>query len=232
MPEIDFTYDIIPATAIGCGPILLPAKPISETDPELGKWLTRHSTILINLGSHHSTDPTAAREMARSLVAVLTLNPNLQVLWKLKYDWESDPEFKATVLSALGPDRLRISSWLVPETVSLLASGNVVLFVHHGGANSYYESCYAGVPQIVLPVWYDTFSYAAKVEFLGLGVYGNKGSEPGVTNAGFTKALTTVLADRVIREKAKAIGDLCRKMVGREVACDQITELARKGKKV
>jgi hypothetical protein len=170
--------------------------------------------------------------MARSLVDVLNLNPDLQVLWKLKYDWESDPEFKGIVLSALGSDRLRISSWLLPETVSFLTSGNVVVFVHHGGANSYYEACYAGVPQIVLPVWYDTFHYAAKVEFLGLGLHGNKGSEPGVSNAGLTKALTTVLTDSVMKEKAKDIGELCRKTVGREVACDQITKLARGGRQI
>lgn len=227
LPEIDFTFEVIPATVVGCGPIVLPATPVSETDPELGKWLTRNPTVLINLGSLHIDDSASALEMARSISTVLNKNPNLQVLWKLNLDWESNTEFEATVRSAIDSDRLRISSWIVAETVSLLTSGSIVAFVHHGGANSYFEACYSGVPQVVLPVWYDTFCFAAKAEFRGIGVYGNKGSEPGVSIDGLTKALLTVLEDEKIKERARAIGQICRKREGRQVACDKLTELAR-----
>ena len=129
-------------------------------------------------------------------------------------------------------DRLRITSWLVPETVALLSSPDIAAFVHHGGANSYFEACYTGVPQVILPVWYDTYVFAAKAEYHGIGVYGNKKSAPGANREEFTEALTKVMSDAAMREKAKATGEICRKSGGRETAYEKITEVARRSTKI
>jgi hydrogenase maturation factor len=36
--------------------------------------------------------------------------------------------------------RLRVVDWLTVDPLALLKEGNVVCSVHHGGANSFYES--------------------------------------------------------------------------------------------
>jgi hypothetical protein len=226
LPELDFPIATIPENVVGCGPIFLPSPPVSETDPELATWLKRHSTILINLGTLHIPCSATASAMAKSIAAIIDENPDLQVLWKLKYDWKADSQFQELIAPKVAADRVRITSWLVPDTVSILSCGNIACFVHHGGANSFFEACYAGVRQIALPVWFDTYIFAAKVERLGVGVYGSKKSAPEVNSGEFLSALKRVLTDEGMKDKARALGELCRKSRGRELACDKIAELA------
>jgi len=225
LPELDFPFAVIPENVVGCGPILLPSRPISQTAPELGLWLKRNPTVVINLGSHHIADAISAREMAKSFANVLNARPELQVLWKLKYDWQSDEDFTRILGSQVAGDRVRITEWIVPEMEALVETGSIVCFIHHGGANSFYEACHVGVPQIVLPVWFDTYSYATRAEYRGFGIYGNKSSAPEVVSGEFTEALVRTLDDEVMKEKARAIGKLCRLRSGREVAVDKIMEL-------
>ena len=220
----------VPRKVFGVGPILLPIQPVAASDPELEEWLKAHPTILINLGTHAVTDSESAIEMALSIATILMENPNLQILWKLKYDYTSNTKFNQILSLAIGSNRLRITSWLVTESTSILSSPTILASVHHGGANSYFEACHAGVPQILLPTWFDTYVNAAKVEYLGIGVFANKKSAPGVGRKAFTDALRKVLKDGKMRAKAKELGILCRKTVGRELACDKIVEVARAGR--
>jgi hypothetical protein len=190
-------------------------------------WLKRHFTILINLSSLHIPSSASASAMAKSIAAILDANSDLQVLWKLKYDWKADNQFQELIVPKVAADRVRITSWLVPDAVSILNCGNIACFVHHGGANSFFEDCYAGVWQIALPVWFDTYLYAARVEWLGVGVYGSKKSAPEVNSGEFLGALKHVLIDEGMKDKARDLGELCKKSPGMELACDKITELAK-----
>jgi UDP:flavonoid glycosyltransferase YjiC (YdhE family) len=64
---------------------------------------------------------------------------------------------------------VRIENWIdYPHAV--LQHRNVVAFVHHGGANSFIEAGWCGVPQVILPQWGDCYDTAAQAERLGLGV--------------------------------------------------------------
>jgi|ERR1700733_12325445 UDP:flavonoid glycosyltransferase YjiC (YdhE family) len=87
----------------------------------------------------------------------------------------------------------------------------------------------AGVPQIVLPVWWDTYDFAVRTEWLGLGIYGNKRAAPRVESGEFGQALLAVVADyRAIgplRQRAQRIGQRCRAGNGRATACARIMEL-------
>jgi hypothetical protein len=69
----------------------------------------------------------------------------------------------------------------------------------------------AGIPQLVLAQWYDTYDYARRAKYLGIGVYGNRSVAPFVNSAEFRQALTTVVGNQsqsasAIKERARSLG--------------------------
>jgi UDP:flavonoid glycosyltransferase YjiC (YdhE family) len=87
------------------------------------------------------------------------------------------------------------------------------------------------VPQIALPVWSDCYDFAARVEYLGVGVWGNKNSKTDWEAEQLSNAFTKILRDdetsKQIRSKAGALGHIARRNPGREVAAARIADLAR-----
>lgn len=95
-------------------------------------------------------------------------------------------------------------------------------------------------------MWYDTFDYATRVEYLGIGHYGNRWASNNcpvdmknyrapvlVNGKEFGDALvktvgTTKGEAETIRDRAAALGELCRKSGGRRQAAAIITELCHK----
>jgi UDP:flavonoid glycosyltransferase YjiC (YdhE family) len=89
----------------------------------------------------------------------------------------------------------------------------------------------AGVPHVVLAQWYDTYDYACRTEYLGIGVYGNRSVAPFVNSAEFGQALTTVVGNQsesasAMKERARLLGEVCKRSGGRGLASDMITKLA------
>jgi UDP:flavonoid glycosyltransferase YjiC (YdhE family) len=88
----------------------------------------------------------------------------------------------------------------------------------------------AGIPQIILPAWHDTYEFAARVEYLGIGIYGSKKSKsaPEADGAELGEALIAVTDDhersRSMNEKAKKLAEVCNKYGGRAKAADKILE--------
>jgi len=87
-----------------------------------------------------------------------------------------------------------------------------------------------GLPQLVLPVWFDTYEYAERAKYLGIGVIGNIGIAPGVEGIQFGNKLLHVLEDETIQAKAKLVGIACSKREGREVAAQEIAKWATEAK--
>lgn len=88
----------------------------------------------------------------------------------------------------------------------------------------------AGVPQIVLPVWIDTYDFSTRVEYLGIGVWGSRTAAPRVDAEELSKAFIRVLASEEtsgMQEKAKALAAPFAKSEGRAVACEKIIELMK-----
>ena len=91
----------------------------------------------------------------------------------------------------------------------------------------------AGVPHVVLPVWYDTYDFATRVEWLGIGVWGNKTAAPSIDGAELGAALVRVVTGAeamCMFLKALDLTDNLRE--GRFVACEKIIELLRAGEKI
>lgn len=154
--ELDFPMGELPEHFVPCGTVVKPCPPVQEVDVELDAWLSRGPTVYVNLGTLRTTSEAAAVEMALALrhlfVCIESMNDmapqhlqRLQVLWKLKQKGEygvAEPGCPVyDVLSKeIGQGRVRITSWIEPEPISILQTGNVVCSVHHGGANSSLEA--------------------------------------------------------------------------------------------
>ena len=139
LPEMEFPYTI-PENITFCGPILLAVTPITESDPEMAKWLQQAPTILVNLGSHVVSDAQVARELASGLRVILDCRPDLQVLWKLRSKDSVGDSLSEVLGKEMKSKRVRIESWLAADPLAIMQSGNIVCSVHHGGGNSFYEA--------------------------------------------------------------------------------------------
>ncbi|WVQ85731.1 hypothetical protein IAT38_007898 [Cryptococcus sp. DSM 104549] len=225
-PEADIP-GIIPPNVICCGPIIRTSTPLQQTDPELAAWVKQRPTVFVMLGSMYTWREDAAKEMLAALRVLLDKRKDLQVLWKLmKYG-----EYELDGIEEAG-ERMRVVDWLEAEPAAVLHTGNVVCFVHHGGSNSYHEALGTGTPQIILPAWFDCYDFAARVEYLGNGVWGNKRSAPGVATDELVSAFLKVIGSSAdspaavrIRDRAQELGRLVTRdgtREGRDVAVDVI----------
>ncbi|KAI9568651.1 hypothetical protein HD554DRAFT_2021844 [Boletus coccyginus] len=238
--EIDFPFSVIPEQLLLCGPIVIPFDPLEETDPALMKWLDNGPTVLVNLGSHVVSNEKLAREMASAFRILLDYHDQqgsqrIQVLWKAKADGDIQRVIDEVIGKEINEGKVRVVVWLNAEPISVLQHPNVICTVHHGGANSFYEGIWSGIPHIVLPVWYDTYDYAQRAEYLNIGIFGNRAFAPGVGAEEFGKALVRVSGDSEeavkFKTSAKRLRELCRaKGNGRELASAAILKEAGIGK--
>lgn len=89
----------------------------------------------------------------------------------------------------------------------------------------------AGIPQIILPVWFDTYAFAARVEWLGIGIYGNRKTAPAVNPQELGRALVRVVGGgeeaEEMKRKAGAIRLEVGEVEGRVVAYESILRFGR-----
>lgn len=247
--EMDYPLHV-PDNVVSCGPILRFHQSLSEKDPAMAEWLNK-STILISLGSHVLPTEDTAIEMAKAIHTVLENHPELQVLWKLRYDWKDSVRFQDVLGVSIDSGSVRIVSWIHADLIAVLETGKIAVYVHHGGANSYFEACKyvnptsipipilkmagcsfvlcflrVGTPQVVLPQWLDTYDCATRVEWLGIGVHGSRKTAPGIDAEELSQAMETALQDENIRAKSAAMRDICKTTEGRVLAHDRIADFA------
>ncbi|CAG8380619.1 unnamed protein product [Penicillium salamii] len=234
-PETDFPCTI-PPNITCCGPIIRPCRKLAENDRDLANWLTHRPTVLVNMGSAVIWDTQRTVHFAEGIRVLLQRRGWIQVLWKLQTtsamgSIEQDGSALQCLRGYIDSGQVKIMAWL-PEPISILRSGNILCMVHHGGANSFHEAIQAGVPHVVLPVWYDTYDFATRVEWLGIGVWGNKTVAPRVDGAELGAALMRVVTSTDSMQfflKAQDISDKLGE--GRVIACEKIIELLSADKK-
>ncbi|KAF7122627.1 hypothetical protein CNMCM5793_000652 [Aspergillus hiratsukae] len=231
LKELDWPMDV-PDNILPCGPILLPTASVEKQDPELASWLRKAPTVLINLGTLYAPDPKVAENIARGLKMFLTAwkGDKVQILWKLpKHPHDEENVYAESIKplqAEVETDSARIRPWFEVEPMAMLQTGQIVCSVHHGGANSWYEAIQNGVPHVVLPAWQDCYENAARAEWLGIGVYGNKSRAPNIDAKELSKALLKVMGNTAYKTKALELAKLCHKKEGRVAAAEKIVELA------
>jgi hypothetical protein len=79
LPEIDLPFSYgMPENVQPCGPILLPSIPVSESDPELLKWLKKGPTVLISLGTIYKASTKQVAEIAGGVSILLEKRGDIQ----------------------------------------------------------------------------------------------------------------------------------------------------------
>ncbi|QSZ37360.1 hypothetical protein DSL72_009458 [Monilinia vaccinii-corymbosi] len=228
--ELDYPFDIIPKNVVQCGPIFLSTAPASEQDPELANWLKKSPTVLINLGSHVDYNENDATEMTKA-VKILLDHTKVQVLWKFNKRHEFTDQFLDILEGDIKSGRVRMSNWITVDPAALLETGNVIVSVHHGGANCFHEAIGTGVPQVVLPLWVDLYDFAIRVEYLGVGVWGSRNAAPNWTAEELGAALLKVAGDGEealsMRKRALEISKPYKEKPGRIIAARELARLAR-----
>lgn len=79
-----------------------------------------------------------------------------------------------------------------------------------------------------MPVWIDTYDFAIRVEYLGIGVWGNRLAAPSSEGLELGKALVQVVDgddSAAMLAKAKQIAVPFQKKPGRRVAYEKILEI-------
>ena len=88
----------------------------------------------------------------------------------------------------------------------------------------------AGLPQIILAQWFDLYDMADRIEYSGIGIYGNKEVAPDIEAKEFGSAISRLVRrgeeSKGFRTRAKAVGEACRKAGGKRTAVDKLLEIA------
>ncbi|KAF5314296.1 hypothetical protein D9619_011867 [Psilocybe cf. subviscida] len=222
LEELEYPM-VVPPNMTLYGPILAQPAPLTSAD-ELRRWIGAKETVLFMMGTHYDFTDELARIALEGILNGFA-GRDMQILWKLP----NVSKFEKLIQTVLkkrnfAQDTVRAASWLDAPITSILSHPNLVCFIHHGGANSYFESAYCGVPQVILPQWFDLYDNARRVEYLGIGECGNMSTAPRLNIEELENAVSKVTTESRYRRKAAEIGQLCRRKEGRANAVNFLIE--------
>lgn len=244
--------DVIPQNVTCTGPIVLSVAPVSEQDAQLAVWLAQAPTILINLGNGFEWPETHAAAMAGAAAKMLeNADIRSQVLWKMRKDSSYSDQYMEPLLPHIRSGRVRVERWLAADPSSVLESGHIVASVHHGGSGCYHEAVRfvrpilfklphnltvmrsAGVPQVILPLWFDHYGFAQLSESIGVGVWGCQETSPYWEPDCLYEAISRVIhgtESQGFKERAQKLQLIAQESSGRYGAAREVAKLAGAGR--
>lgn len=113
------------------------------------------------------------------------------------------------------PDNM-VGAQMLPQTRVI---PQVDLVISHGGNNTVTETLHFGKPLIVLPLFWDQYENAQRIDELGFGV---RLSTYGFADEELTDAVERLLADTALRARLAEIGAAIRARDGLRVGADVI----------
>lgn len=164
--------------------------------------------IYLSLGSLGSADVG----LMERLVAVLADTPHRYIVSK----GPRAEEF-ALADNMWGEGRLPQTS-IVPQ---------VDLVITHGGNNTTTEALHFGKPMVLLPLFWDQYDNAQRMDELGLGV---RLDTYGFADGELPAAIDRLLGDAALRARLDAAGREIRGRNGLELAADRIEAVAIRGR--
>jgi MGT family glycosyltransferase len=184
---------------------------VRETDPdvELPPLVTDRPAgsglVYLSLGSLGSADV----DLMRRLVDVLGRTPHRFIVSKGPQHAEYE----------LAPNMW--GAEFLPQTRILPLVDAVIT---HGGNNTTTEAVHFGKPMIVLPLFWDQYDNAQRVDEMGFGV---RLATYAFSDADMTASLERVVGDGVMRSRVAAAGERVRARSGLRSAADRIESLGR-----
>lgn len=163
--------------------------------------------IYFSLGSLGSADV----ELMRRVIGVLARTPYRYIVSKGPLHAEIE----------LAPNMW--GAEFLPQTSVLPL---VDLVITHGGNNTTTEALHFGKPMIVLPLFWDQYDNAQRMQELGFGV---RLDTYRFTDEELTGALERLLGDTSLRERLAATGAVIRERDGLRRAAELIEEAAARG---
>ncbi|MGA2615594.1 MAG: glycosyltransferase [Spirochaetia bacterium] len=100
--------------------------------------------------------------------------------------------------------------------------------VHHGGAGTFHSAARAGVPQVVVPYFFDHYYMAHRVAILGFGP--KPIHRPTLTANRLEKAVGKVLQDPGYGIRSRAMADVLKSRDGAADVADLLESLVQRGK--
>lgn len=167
-----------------------PAQPLSA---ELEKFMQssgEHGVVVMSLGVMVTALP---KQITEAIAAAFAKLPQ-KVIWR--YVGERP--------SSLGNNTLLLE-WL-PQN-NLLGHPNTCAFVSHGGTNGIYEAIYHGIPVLILPLLFDQFDNAIRLETRGAARVLEVGT---LTSEEFLEALKDVIKNPSYRGNMQKLSKLHR----------------------
>ena len=174
--------------------------PAEVTDRPEGSAL-----IYLSLGSLGSADV----ELMRRLIDVLGRTPHRFIV--SKGPQHTEYELADNMVGAEFVPQTRI----IPE---------VDLVITHGGNNTTTESLHFGKPMILLPLFWDQYDNAQRMDELG---FGRRLATYAFTDQEMTDALDALLNDTDLRERMAAMSRQIQARNGTQVGADVIERVAR-----
>lgn len=128
---------------------------------EIIKWINEdnNNVILVSFGSIANLNFNIINNLIIAFKNIVE-KYNVKILWKLKNNINN---------LDINCKNIKIIDW-IPSMKQLLTSGKIILNIHHGGANSFQEALYYGIPQFIIPFWSDCYGVARRCTELGLGM--------------------------------------------------------------
>jgi MGT family glycosyltransferase len=174
-----------------------------EPPPQLRDRPEGAALVYLSLGSLGSADV----DLMKRLVEVLGATPHRYIV-------------------SMGPQhdqyQLADNMWgaeFLPQTKVI---PQVDLVITHGGNNTTTEAMHFGKPMIVLPLFWDQYDNAQRVDETGYGV---RLSTYAFTEDEMTAALERLLGDPAVRDRAERTGSAIRSRGGLERAAALIEEV-------
>jgi hypothetical protein len=93
----------------------------------------------MSMGTHFHYTESQVNAAINGFLSAIIHDSNTQLLWKLSDKAKFEDQIEEGLKDPRDKDRFKIVDWLEADPASIMKHPNVVAYVHHGGANSYYE---------------------------------------------------------------------------------------------
>ncbi len=149
----------------------------------------------------------------------------------------ADVDLMQRLVDVLGTTRHRYIVSMGPQAARITLADNMVgaqmlpqtkvipqvdLVISHGGNNTVTETLHFGKPLIVLPLFWDQYENAQRIDELG---FGTRLATYHFTDDQLTGAVDTLLADTALRARLDGIGAAIRARDGLRVGADVIEQV-------